>query len=88
VVDRYTDGFINVEAIQFKRTEWKNIRRFAGKNIYKMVVPGCQNESATCLLKTKREILTVTEGEWIAKGDGFFVCEAKVFSKTYKKIDG
>jgi len=65
-----------IEAIQFDRSKWDEIRTFTKNCAFSMVKRRCTKELAICRLKNKiidhSQEWTVTEGDWIFKKNDIF----------------
>lgn len=89
VIAKYRDSSGNVvEAIQFRRTDWKKIRHFTDGKAHSMIVPACENEQATFGIKLYENKVTVFEGEWITKNDqnALFIYSADDFLKIFNLV--
>ena len=90
MVGLYQSKYGEVEAIQFKRTVWREIREFTRQKVHSLIVEGCKNEPATCSFRGNCGDKTgILEGAWFVKNkDVFMIIEAKEFMTEFQKIDG
>ena len=79
-----------VNAIQFNRNDWDELREFTNKKITDLMIPKCPNCEAYCTLKTVNGTHTVTEGDFIVKNEtgNFTVLTEDIFNDYYNEIEG
>lgn len=79
----------NIEAIQFKRDCFEDVKEFTNGKAFNFRTERCMNGRCYCDLRNLNRVMTVVEGEYIIKdaSGGFFTCKPDSFEKDYEKVE-
>lgn len=77
-----------IEAIQFTRNNFQEIRDFTGYNANTLTIERRIDGIASCIIPTLEGQHIATEGDYIIKGVNgeFYPCKPDIFEKTYEKV--
>ena len=83
---KYRKKPVVIEAIQFKRDHFEDIREFTEGNAVNFRTERCMNGKSYCDIKTLEGLITATEGDYIIKGvqGEFYPCKPDIFEQTYE----
>lgn len=85
---KYRKKPVEIEAIQFTRDCFENIRIFTNGKASKFITERRPNGKSYCKIETLEGVMTATEGDFIIKGVNgeFYPCKPDIFEKTYEPI--
>ena len=85
---KYRKKPVVIEAIQFKKDCFEEIKEFTEGNAFNFRTEKCMDGKSYCEIKTLEGTMTATEGDYIIKGvDGeFYPCKENIFKKTYEEV--
>ena len=80
-----------IEAIQFKRDNWEQVKTFAQGTINSINIERRLDGVATFTIATLEGMMLATEGDFIIKDPfdlkrGFYPCKPDIFEKTYEEV--
>lgn len=87
---KYRKKPVEIEAVQFTRKNWEEIRHFTGGKAKDMTTERCINGKSYCYIDTLEGKMKATEGDFIIKGVNgeFYPCKPNIFEKTYEAVVG
>ena len=76
---------VRIEAIQFKRDCFEDIKKFVGEAAVNFRTERCIGGKSYCDIETLEGTMTATEGDYIIKGvhGEFYPCKPNIFKETY-----
>jgi hypothetical protein len=79
---------VEIEAIQFTRLNWEEIKEFTNNTAFSLVIERRINDEYSCLIPTLEGNMLANEGDWIIKGvkGEFYPCKPDIFDLTYERI--
>lgn len=85
---KYRKKPVVIEAIQFKRDCFEDVKNFVGENVVNFRTERCINGKSYCDIETLEGTMTATEGDYIIKGVNgeFYPCKPNIFEKTYEEV--
>lgn len=85
---KYRKKPVVIEAIQFKRDCFEDVKNFVGENVVNFRTERCINGKSYCDIETLEGTMTATEGDYIIKGVSgeFYPCKPNIFEKTYEEV--
>jgi hypothetical protein len=85
---QYRKKPVVIEAVQFTRTNFKEVKEFTNNTAHTMAIEKRINGIATCIIPTLEGKHIATEGDFIIKGvqGEFYPCKPDIFEKTYEKV--
>ena len=85
---QYRKRPVEIEAIQFKRDCFEDVKEFTEGNATNFRTEKCINGKSYCEIKTLEGTMTATEGDYIIKGvhGEFYLCKPDIFEKTYERV--
>lgn len=88
MANKYKKKPVVVEAIQFTRQSYDEVRRFTDNEACRLVVPRCIGGKAVCYIETLEGVMVATEGDYIIKGvrGEFYPCKPDIFKATYDSV--
>lgn len=77
-----------VEAVQFTRKNWEEVRQFTDGKAEDMITERCINGKSYCYIDTLEGKMQVIEGDFIIKdvNGEFYPCKSDVFEKAYEEL--
>lgn len=86
---KYRKKPVIIDAIQFKRDCFEEIREFTNGKAYNFRTERCINGKSYCEIETLEGTHTATEGDYIIKGvkGEFYPCKPDIFEMTYELVD-
>jgi len=83
MVKKFTKKPVVIEAIQFTKHNWEEVKEFTNNNAHSFRTG--RNEIDYCIISTLEGQHEATEGDWIIKGVAgeFYPCKPDIFDKTY-----
>jgi hypothetical protein len=89
MIQKFRKKPVVIEALQFTRDNWEEIKAFTNNTAHHLVIERRINGIATCIIPTLEGQHTATEGDWIIKGikGEFYPCKNDVFEKTYELVN-
>jgi len=86
---KYRKKPVEIEAIQFTRTNWEQVKEFTGGKVQDITIEKRMDGIATCIIPTLEGIMSATEGDYIIKGvkGEFYPCKPDIFELTYEQIE-
>lgn len=84
---RYRKKPIVINAIQFKRDCFEDIRKFTNGKAKNFRTERCLNGKSYCDIETLEGVHIATEGDYIIEGikGEFYPCKPYIFKKTYEQ---
>lgn len=88
MVKRYKTKPCEIEAIQFTRDNFEEVKSFGEGSVYNLTIERSPNGKAYCIVKTLEGIMIATEKDYIIRGlrGEYYPCKPDVFNKKYKEI--
>ena len=85
---RYRKRPVEIEAIQFKRDCFEDIRIFTEGKAFNFRTERCIDGKSYCDIETLEGVHIATEGDYIIKGvkGEFYPCKPDIFEMTYEKV--
>jgi len=85
---KYIKKPIEIEAVQFTRNNWNEIRSFTNDTAHTLSIEKRINGVATCIIPTLEGHHVANEGDWIIKGvkGEFYPCKPDIFEMTYEPV--
>ena len=85
---KYRKKPVVIDAVQFTRDNFEDIKGFAGAAATYFRTERCLNGKAYCSIQTLEGNMTATEGDYIIKGVNgeFYPCKPDIFEKTYDAV--
>jgi len=85
---QYRKKPIVIEAIQFTRTNWEEVKEFTNNTAHTMATERSMDGVSTCIIPTLEGKHIATEGDFIIKGvqGEFYPCKPDIFEKTYEEV--
>jgi hypothetical protein len=85
---KYRKKPIEIEAIQFTRINWDEIKEFTNNTAHTISIEKRINGKCTCIIPTLEGQHIANEDDYIIKGikGEFYPCKPDVFELTYEKI--
>jgi len=89
MIKHYQKKPIKIEAVQFTRDNWNEIKTFTNNVAHTLLIPKCINCLAICTIDTLEGPMKATENDYIIKGINgeFYACKPDIFFKTYEELD-
>jgi hypothetical protein len=86
---KYRKKPIEIEAIQFTRINWDEIKEFTNNTAHTISIEKRINGKCTCIIPTLEGQHIANEDDYIIKGvqGEFYPCKPDIFEQTYEKID-
>ncbi len=86
---RFRKRPVVIEAIQFSRNNWDDVRAFTDNAVDDLKIEKRINGTAICCLYVDGGFSVLVEGEWIIKDElgGLKPCSADVFEQTYELVE-
>ncbi len=87
---RFRKRPVVIEAIQFSRNNWDDVRAFTNNAAYDLKIEKRINGLATCDLYVSADYCyPLNESDWIIKDElgGLKPCSADVFEQTYELVE-
>ena len=88
MINKYRKKPVVIEAIQFTRHNWSEVKTFTHNKAYNFAIPKCVDCKAYCMIETLEGNMEATEFDYIIRGiDGeFYACKHNIFNKTYEDV--
>lgn len=85
---RYKTKPCEIEAIQFRRDCFEEVRKFTDGRAKNFYTERCINGRSYCKIETLEGDMTATEGDYIIRGlrGEFYPCKPDVFHKKYEAV--
>ena len=85
---KYRKKPVEIEAIQFTRTNWEQVKEFTGGKAQDITIEKRIDGIATCIIPTLEGQHIASEGDYIIKGvqGEFYPCKPDIFEKTYELV--
>ena len=85
---KYIKKPVEIEAIQFTRNNWDEIRSFTNDTAHTLRIEKRIDGIATCIIPTLEGKHIAHEGDWIIKGvkGEFYPCKPDTFEMTYEPV--
>jgi hypothetical protein len=85
---QYRKKPVEIEALQFTRKNWDEIRLFTNNTAHTLSIERRINGIAKCIIPTLEGHHIANEMDWIIKGvkGEFYPCKPDIFEATYEKI--
>lgn len=85
---KYKTKPCEIEAVEFRRDNWKEVKEFCNNKVLGMTIERHPNGKAHCNLETNNGLVLVTEGDYIIKDvDDFYTCDSEVFHEKYEAVE-
>lgn len=88
MIKRYIKKPIEIEAIEFKRDRFEEIRKFTNGKAKNFRTERCIDGKSYCDIETLEGVHIATEGDYIIKGikGEFYPCKPDIFKITYEEV--
>lgn len=88
MVKQYRTKPCEIEAIQFTRNNFEEVKAFGEGSIKDLIIERCLNGKAYCKVQTLEGLMIATEGDFIIRGlrGEYYPCKPDVFNKKYEEI--
>lgn len=85
---KYRKKPVEVEAIKFNRTNWKDVLEFTNNTAHSLTIERRINGNATCIIPTLEGQHIANENDYIIKGvkGEFYPCKPDIFELTYDQL--
>ena len=79
---------VEIEAIQFTRLNWEEIKQFTNDTAFSLIIEKRIGGECSCIIPTKEGNMLANENDWIIKGvkGEFYPCKPDIFGLTYERI--
>ena len=86
---KYRKKPVVIEAIQFTRHTWEDIKVFTNDNATNYRCEKMIGGKAYCDIQTLEGVIKATERDYIIKGvqGEFYPCKSEIFEQTYEKVE-
>lgn len=86
---RYRKKPVIIEAIQFTRNNFEEIKAFTKNNASKMIIEKRIGGRCFCTIKTLEGDMIANEYDYIIKGikGEFYPCKPDIFEQTYEVVE-
>lgn len=86
---KYRKKPVVIEAIQFTRDNYDEIRKFTGSKAHSLSIERRLGGRCECTIETLEGSYIASEFDYIIKGVGgeFYPCKPDIFEITYEKIE-
>ena len=86
---KYVKKPVVIEAIEFKRNNWEEVKSFTNDTAHTMSIKKRIDGLATCIIPTLEGQHIATEGDFIIKGvkGEFYPCKPDIFHQTYDLVE-
>lgn len=87
-MSKYRKKPVVIEAIQFKRDNFKEIVEFTNGQAHTLTIERRPNGNCFCKIPTLEGEHIATEGDFIIRGvhGEFYPCKPDIFDATYEKV--
>ena len=88
MIKKYKTKPCEIEAIQFTRDNFEEVKRFGEGSIKDLIIERCSNGLAYCKVQTLEGLMVATEYDYIIRGlrGEYYPCKPDVFKKKYEEI--
>ena len=88
MIQKFRKKPVVVEAIQFTRNTWDDVKEFTGHKAMNYRCEKMIGGKAYCDISTLEGVMKATEYDYIIKGvnSEFYSCKPDIFEKTYEKV--
>lgn len=88
MVKQYRTKPCEIEAIQFTRDNFEDVKAFGEGSIKDLIIERCPGGKAYCKVQTLEGLMIATEGDFIIRGlrGEYYPCKPDVFNKKYEEI--
>lgn len=85
---RFRKKPVEIEAIQFTRVDWEEVKQFTNNTAHTLVIERPMGGVCTCIIPTLEGEHIANENDWIIKGikGEFYPCKPDVFGLTYERV--
>jgi hypothetical protein len=85
---RYIKKPVEIEAVQFTRNNWDEIKLFTNNTAHTLLIEKRLNGKCTCIIPTLEGQHIATESDYIIKGikGEFYPCKPDIFEMTYEPV--
>jgi hypothetical protein len=85
---QYIKKPVEIEALQFTRKNWDEIRLFTNNTAHTLSIERRINGIAKCIIPTLEGHHIANEMDWIIKGvkGEFYTCKPDIFEMTYQPV--
>jgi hypothetical protein len=86
---KYIKKPVEIEAVQFTRNNWDEVKDFTNQTAHSLTIEKHINGIAYCIIPTLEGQHKATEGDWIIKGvkGEFYPCKPDIFNMTYEEVN-
>lgn len=87
-VKTYRKKPVGIEAIQFSRKNYGEVREFTNNTAKNLIVSQTPGSKYTCIIPTLEGNMVAQEGDYIIKGvqGEFYPCKPEIFEATYEEM--
>ena len=88
MIKRYKTKPCEIEAVQFTRDNFEEVKNFGEGSIKDLIIERCPDGVAYCKVQTLEGIMLATEEDFIIRGlrGEYYPCKPDVFKKKYEEI--
>ena len=88
MIKKYKTKPVEIEAIQFTRKTFEEVKDFAEGNVVNLTIERTPNGKAYCEIVTLEGVMVGTEGDYIIRGlrGEYYPCKPDVFHKKYEEV--